>query len=40
MQVIYRGVEYFVISMWGEILEIAPTPHGAGSFEVHQDWVK
>ena len=40
MKVIYEGVEYFVISLdlWG-IMEIAPTPHGAGSFMVHRDRV-
>jgi len=36
----YKGVEYFVISTLGELIEIAPTKHGAGSFIVHKDFVK
>jgi len=38
--VTYKGVEYFVISTLGELIEIAPTKHGAGSFVVHKDFVK
>lgn len=40
MKVIYKGVEYFVISTLGELIEIAPTQHGVGSFIVHRDYVK
>ena len=40
MTVIYHGTEYFLISTFGDILEIAPTKHGAGSFMVHKDFVK
>ena len=41
MQVaVYRSQSYFVISAMGESIELAPTPHGAGSFIVHQDFVK
>ena len=40
MKVWYKGIEYFVISMLGELIEIAPTQHGAGSFMVHKDFVK
>jgi len=40
MKVIYKDIEYFVISTLGELIEIAPTPHGAGSFVVHKDFVK
>ena len=40
MKVTYKGVEYFVISTLGELIEIAPTQHGAGSFMVHKDYVK
>lgn len=40
MKVTYRGIEYFVISALGELIEIAPTQHGAGSFVVHKDYVK
>jgi hypothetical protein len=38
--VTYQGQQYFVISTYGEIIEIAPTRHGAGSFMVHQDFLK
>jgi hypothetical protein len=40
MKVIYKDVEYFVISTSGELIEIAPTQHGAGSFTVHRDFIK
>lgn len=41
MKVIYKGVEYFLIhESLGGILEIAPTPHGAGSIIVHKDFVE
>lgn len=33
-KVSYRGLPYYVISIQGEIIEIAPTQHGAGSFYV------
>ena len=33
--VMYQGVAYYLISQFGEVVEIAPTKHGAGSFEVH-----
>lgn len=36
---LYKGVEYFVISTLGEMIELAPTAHGAGSFMVHADFV-
>jgi hypothetical protein len=42
MKVLYKGVEYFIISdepFW-EILEIAPTRHGAGSFDVSRDYIQ
>ena len=41
MQVYYKGSEFWIVSVprqfWiisvdGDILELAPTPHGAGSF--------
>jgi len=38
--VTYQGQQYFVISTYGEIVEIAPTSHGAGSFMVHQNFLK
>ena len=37
--VIYQGLQYFVISQFHELLEIAPTKHGSGSFVVHKDFV-
>ena len=40
MKVIYKDVEYFVISSLGDLIELAPTSHGAGSFIVHRDFVK
>ena len=40
MKVHYRGAEYFVISVSGELIEIAPTQHGAGSFIVHKDYLQ
>lgn len=40
MKVTYKGLEYFVISIFGELIEIAPSKHGAGSFMVHKDFVK
>ena len=40
MRVFYHGSEYYLISRMGEIVEIAPTAHGAGSIEVHKDFVK
>ncbi len=41
MQVaVYQSRSYYVISTRGEIIELAPTPHGAGSFIVHQDFIK
>jgi hypothetical protein len=40
MKVWYKGIEYFVISSFGDLIEIAPTEHGAGSFIVHWDFVK
>ena len=39
MKVFYKGTEYFLISRLGDLLEIAPTQHGAGSFVVHEDFV-
>lgn len=38
MKVFYKVVEYFVISIFGDLIEIAPTQHGAGSFVVHKDF--
>ena len=35
----YKDIEYFVISTLGEMVELAPTVHGAGSFMVHGDFV-
>ena len=32
MQVSYKGSEFWIVSVAGDILELAPTPHGAGSF--------
>jgi len=40
MTIIYRGTEYFLINTFGDMIEIAPTKHGAGSFMVHKDFVK
>lgn len=40
MKIVYEGVEYFLIATFGEVVEIAPTRHGAGSFEVHISLVK
>ena len=40
MTVTYRGTEYFLINTFGDMIEIAPTKHGAGSFIVHKDFVK
>jgi hypothetical protein len=40
MKVIYKDVEYFVISNFGDLIELAPTQHGTGSFLVHKDFVK
>lgn len=39
MKAIYKDVEYFVISTLGDMIELAPTAHGAGSFVVHKDFV-
>jgi hypothetical protein len=39
MKVWYKGTQYFVISSFGNIIEIAPTQYGAGSFIVHRDFV-
>ena len=39
IKAIYKDVEYFVISTLGEMIELAPTAHGAGSFIVHVDFV-
>jgi len=39
VKVIYKGIEYFLIGTFGETVEIAPTRHGAGSFEVHKSLV-
>jgi hypothetical protein len=36
----YQGHNYFLISKFGELIEIAPTKHGAGSFIVHADFVE
>ena len=34
-KVLYKGVKYWVVSTpFGGIVEIAPTRHGAGGFEV------
>jgi len=40
MKVIYKSVEYFVISEYFEMIEIAPTKHGAGSFMVHRNFLE
>jgi hypothetical protein len=40
MKAIYKSVEYFVISQFFEMIEIAPTKHGAGSFMVHRDFLE
>ena len=40
MKVFYHGSEYYLISRMGETVEIAPTPHGAGSIVVHVDFVR
>ena len=37
MKATYKGVEYFVISTFAEMIELAPTQHGTGSFMVHID---
>lgn len=39
MKAMYKDTEYFVISTLGDIVELAPTVHGAGSFMVHKDFV-
>ena len=39
MRVVYKGIEYFLIASFGDVVEIAPTKHGAGSFEVHKSLV-
>lgn len=39
MKAMYKDIEYFVISTLGEMVELAPTVHGAGSFMVHGDFV-
>ena len=39
MKAIYKDVEYFVISTLGDMIELAPTAHGAGSFVVHKDFI-
>lgn len=39
MKAIYKGTEYYIISVLGELIEIAPTQHGAGSFMVHKDFL-
>lgn len=36
----YKDTNYYLISKLGEIVEIAPTVHGAGSFYVHVDFVE
>lgn len=38
MKCVYKGVEYFVISISGNMIEIAPTKHGAGSFYVTSEY--
>ena len=40
MKCIYRGVEYFVIAIRGDVIEIAPTKHGAGSFYTTLNYVR
>ncbi len=37
--VTYKGTQYYMISQWGDLVEIAPTQHGAGSFVVHVDYL-
>jgi len=37
---LYKDVEYFVISTQGDMIELAPTAHGAGSFIVHKDFTE
>ena len=37
--VMYTGVTYYLISQFGQVVEIAPTKHGAGSFTVHESLV-
>ena len=39
-QVLYRGALYWVISVQGEIIEVAPTQHGAGSFYVTRPYLQ
>lgn len=39
MVVQYRGSMYWIVSVSGSILELAPTPHGAGSFYVTEPFV-
>lgn len=39
MKAIYKGTEYYIISVLGELIEIAPTKHGAGSFLAHKDFI-
>lgn len=39
MKCVYKGVEYFVISIFGDRIEISPTKHGAGSFYVSSEYV-
>lgn len=45
--VFYKGIKYWVISIWNvgddeslDIIEIAPTKHGAGSFYVTREYLK
>ena len=37
--VTYKGTQYYMISRLGDLVEIAPTQHGAGSFVVHVDYL-
>ena len=37
--VMYKGIAYYLIAQFGQVVEIAPTKHGAGSFEVHESLI-
>jgi len=37
--VMYKGTAYYFISQFRQVVEIAPTKHGAGSFEVHESLI-
>ena len=32
-------IPHFVISIFGDTIELAPTRHGAGSYMIHKDYI-